>query len=42
VAAVHAGDGGGSDRSRLDADSSAAVSRATVVPAADGLRNGVG
>ena len=42
VAAVHAGDGGGTDRSCLGAARGVAVSRAAVATAADGLRNGAG
>ena len=42
VAAVHAGDGGGVDRSCLDAARGVALSGAAVAPAADGLNNGAG
>ena len=42
VAAVYTGDGGGLDGSRLVAQKGAALSRATVAPAADGLRNDAG
>jgi hypothetical protein len=42
VAAVYTGDGGGLDGSRLVAQRGAAVSRAPVAPAADGLRNDAG
>ena len=40
VAALSASDGGGMNGSRLVAESGAAVSRAPVAPAADGLSNG--
>ena len=42
VATVYAGDGGGLDRSRLDAARGAAVPGAAVAAAADGLKQGAG
>ena len=42
VAAVHAGDGGGIDRSCVVAARGVDLSGAAVAPAADGLRNGAG
>ena len=42
VAAVYASDGGGTDGSCLDAHRGAAVPRAAVATAADGLKHGAG